>query len=432
MELLNRLRQREAAGNRIKVGLVGCGQMGSGMVHVTHQMPGMRIMAIADLDVERPVKTLAGLGVSSESICITTSTSRAEDALRSGRYVVTGQAELLAELSSLDAVVEATGSAEIGARVALACIKNCKHIIMLNVETDVTVGVWLLHEARKAGCVYSAAMGDEPGVCKMLYDQAVTLGFEVVCVGKGKNNIINKYATPDGCRTEAEHKNMNPKMLAAFQDGTKTMVEMAAVSNATGLVPDVPGMHGEKVELSELARVLVPKADGGILSKRGCVEYTTGRVAPGVFVIATTSDPRIRKDLEFVSMGVGPYYLFFRPYHLCNIETPLTVAEAVLYGEGTLTPESMFSEVVAIAKRDLPAGTLLGEIGEGDVYHTLYSYDEAFNLGAVPMGIGTGARLKRPVRKDALLTMDSIEPDKSRVIWKLRKTQDEYLGGGSR
>jgi predicted homoserine dehydrogenase-like protein len=430
MELLARLRKREAEGKRIRAGIVGCGQMGSGMVHVTHQMPGMRIMVIADIDLERPRKTLAALGVPSNAICVTGKEGEAEDALKAGHYVLTQDAELPGRLEGLDAVVEATGSTEVGARVAWGCIEHRKHVIMLNVETDVTVGVLLRDKARKAGCVYSAAMGDEPGVCKTLYDHAVCLGFDVVCVGKGKNNLVDLHATPESCRAEAESKNMNPKMLAAFKDGTKTMVEMAAVSNATGLVPDVPGMHGGKVELADLSKVLVPKEDGGILTHRGCVEYSTGKVAPGVFVIATSPDPRIREDLQFVSMGKGPYYLFYRPYHLCNIETPLTIAEAVLYGESTLVAETMVSEVVAVAKRDLPTGTVLSEIGGNDIYHTIYRYEESQRLRAVPMGLGTGARLTRAVKRDVLLTMNDVEPDRSRLAWKLRAMQDEFLVGG--
>jgi predicted homoserine dehydrogenase-like protein len=33
-------------------------------------------------------------------------------------------------------------------------------------------------------------------------------------------------------------------MLAAFQDGTKTMAEMNLLSNAIGFIPDKVGMHG--------------------------------------------------------------------------------------------------------------------------------------------------------------------------------------------
>ena len=198
---------------------------------------------------------------------------------------MTEDALLLTQAPSVDAVVEATGVTEVGAQVAWHSIMHKKHVVMLNVETDVTVGLMFARMAEQAGCVYTVSTGDEPGVCKQLYDFVGTLGFEVVCLGKGKNNAINYYATPDSARAEAERKNMNPKMLAAFQDGTKTMVELAAMSNATGLVPDVPGAHGAKVDVADLNKVLVPTEDGGILSRRGCVDYSIGKVAPGVFAI---------------------------------------------------------------------------------------------------------------------------------------------------
>jgi len=252
---------------------------------------------------------------------------------------------------------------EVGAQVAWNAIMRRRHVVMLNVETDVTVGLYLNRLAESTGCIYTVAAGDEPGVLKGLYDFASSLGFEVVCLGKGKNNPIDYAATPESCRAEAEARGMSPKMLASFVDGSKTMVEMAAVSNATGLVPDVPGMHGPRVDLPDLTRVFVPVEDGGILSQKGCVDYSTGKVAPGVFAIVTSSEPRVRTDMRFLGMGDGPYYLLYRPYHLCNLETPLAVAEAVLYGERTVVAKRAVSEVVAIAKRDLRAGETLGDIG---------------------------------------------------------------------
>jgi len=427
MELLNHLKKRESEGKPVRVGLVGCGQMGSGMVHVTHGMPGMETFAIADVEVERPRGTLAGLGIPKSRIVTTNRKEEAEDALRAGKYVVTEDGELLAQLDSLDAVVEATGSTEVGAQVAWACVQNRKNVIMLNVETDVTVGIYLHEMALRTGCVYTVASGDEPGVCKGLYDFACSLGFEVVCVGKGKNNPVNFHANPETAREEALGKHMNPKMLAAFQDGTKTMVEMAAVSNATGLVPDVPGMHGQHVELEELNRVLVPKEDGGILEHRGCVEYSTGKVAPGVFVICTSPDPRIREDMNFVGMGPGPYYRLFRPYHLCNIETPISVAEAVVYGERTLTPRTMVSEVLAVAKRDLKAGERVGDIGGPEIYHRIYRYDEARKLKGIPMGLTTNGRVTRNTPRDSLLSEENFAVDTTRLAYRLRTLQDDLL-----
>lgn len=424
MELYKHLQKREAEGKPIRTGLVGCGQMGSGLVHVTRRMEGMETFAISDMDVMRPRKVLRDLGISEDKICMTNKKSEAEDVLKAGKYLVTEDALLLPQLENLDAVIEATGITEIGAKVAWTGIANSKNIVMLNVETDVTVGVLLDRLARKTGCVYTVAAGDEPAVCKMLYDFSRTMGFEVVCLGKGKNNPINYDITPDMCRAEAVSKGMNPKMLASFIDGTKTMVEMAAVSNATGLVPDVPGMHGPKVELDDLNKVFIPKTDGGILSKKGCVDYSTGKIAPGVFAIVATDEPRIISDMKFVSMGSGPYYLFFRPYHLCNIETPIAVAEAVIYGEPTVTAKNMYSEVVSMAKRELKAGETVGSIGSADIFNKIHTYEEACVKKAIPMGIAPGGKVLKDIRKGEMLTEDNFAPDTASFVYKLRKMQD--------
>jgi predicted homoserine dehydrogenase-like protein len=424
MEIYARLRQLEAMGKQIRVGLVGCGQMGSGLVHVIHQMTGMEAMAISDMDISRPLETLASLGLPKSAVCVTSRLGEAEDALRAGQYVVTEDAVLLSKLEGLDAVVEATGLTEVGATVAWNCIQHSKHVIMLNVETDVTVGPLLHRLAQKAGCVYTAASGDEPGVCKMLYDFAGTLGFEIVCLGKGKNNVIDFEATPDSCREEAERKGMNPKMLAAFKDGSKTMVELATMSNATGLLPDVPGMHGPKVDVPDLNKVLIPQEDGGILSRRGCVDYSTGRVAPGVFVIITSPDPRIRVDMKFLSMGDGPYYTLYRPYHLCNVETPISIAEAVLYGESTIVSKRLISEVTTIAKRSLKAGEVVGEIGSPDIFGRTYIYEEAWTQKAIPLGLAPGGKALLDIAKGEMLTEDNFAPNPKKFVYKLRKVQD--------
>ena len=427
MEIYEHLQQLEAEGDPIHVGLVGCGQMGSGLVHITSQIVGMNTRAISDIDVNRPLGTLKELGISESQICVTDRPGEAEDALRAGKYLVTENALLLTQMESLDAVVEATGLTEVGSKVAWNCILNSKHVIMLNVETDVTVGPLLHRLAQKAGCVYTAASGDEPGVCKMLYNLAGTMGFEVVCLGKGKNNPIDLDATPESCREDAVARGMNPKMLSAFRDGSKTMVELAAMSNATGLVPDVPGMHGPKVDVPELNKVLVPQEDGGILSQRGCVDYSTGKVAPGVFAIITSPDPRVRVDMKFYSMGDGPYYTLYRPYHLCAIETPVSIAEAVIYGESTIVSKRLVSEVATIAKRDLKTGEVVGEIGGTDFFGRTYTYTEAHAQKATPLGLAPGGRVVEDIAKGELLTEENFAPNSNKFVCKLRQMQDAQL-----
>ena len=429
MELVSKLKKREAEGRPIAVGIVGCGQMGSGLAHALGGVVGMRVAAIADREVERGISTFVELGRRREDVLVTESAGAAEDAIRAGRAVVTPDALLMPTLEALEANVEATGVPEVGARVAYDSIMNRKPVVMLNVETDITIGYYLNALARKMGSVYTVASGDEPGVCKMLYEQALLMGFEVVALGKGKNNAIDRAATQESCLEEAESKGMNPKMLAAFKDGTKTMVEMAAVSNATGLLPDIPGMRGPLVELEDLVKVFIPKEDGGIFSRRGVVDFSTGRIAPGVFAIVHSDEPRIRKEMKFITRAEGPYYLHFRPYHLCDLETPQSIAEAVLLGEVTVAAEDMRSEVVCVAKRDIAAGEKLGGIGGADWYGLIMAYPEARAAAALPIGLGAGAVATRPIAKGSYITEAEARLDDSSFVYRLRRLQDSLLAG---
>ncbi len=430
MELLRKLEEREAAGNPVAVGIIGCGQMGSGLAHTINNIRGMQVRAIADIDPERGKRTFLEMGIPDHEICETSAGGEAHDLLAAGKYLITPDAMLLTGLGGLEANVEATGVTDVGARVAVASIERKKPIIMLNVETDVTIGAYLSRMARRNGALYTVASGDEPGVCKMLYEQAVLTGFEVVCIGKGKNNPVDFDATPESCLEEAVSKDMNPKILASFKDGTKTMVEMAAVSNATGLLPDTPGMHGPRVEMEELLSTYIPRADGGILSRRGTVEYSTGKIAPGIFVIVHSADRRIRKDMKFITHAEGPYYLLFRPYHLCDLETPQSIAEAVLLNEVTVAAEEMHSEVATVAKRDLQEGQQIKGIGSADIFGRIFTFREAREKRLIPLGIAGNGKVIRDIRKGELITEENLRPDTSTLIYRLRREQDQMTGHG--
>lgn len=424
MELVSKLRKRSSEGDPIRVGIVGCGQMGSGLAHTINNVNGMRVAAIADLDAQRGIRTYVEMGQAATDIEVTEDLGRAEDAIRAGRPVVTPSALAMPQLDGLEALVEVTGVPDVGSRVAYEAIMARKPIVMMNVETDITIGVYLDRLARRTGSVYTVASGDEPGVCKMLWEQALLMGFEVVTLGKGKNNVMDLSATPASCAEEAASKGMNPKMLAAFKDGTKTMVEMAAVSNSTGLLPDVPGMHGPKVEVEDLAKVFVPVEDGGILSRAGAVDYSTGAIAPGVFAVVRSYDRRIRTEMKFITHADGPYYLHFRPYHLCDLETPQSIAEAVLLGEVTATAEAMHAEVVCTAKRDIGARERLDGIGGTDWHGTIMTYADARTERAVPIGLGANAVARRPISSGSTITEDDVTIDDSTFICRLRRLQD--------
>jgi len=319
------------------------------------------------------------------------------------------------------------GIPRVGAEVAFEAIRKKKHIIMMNIETDVTVGLILAELARNCGVVYTVGAGDEPGAIKELYDFARSLGFKIVAAGKGKNNPLDREATPDSLRDIALKKGVNPKMLCEFVDGSKTMIEMTALANATGLVPDVRGMHGPRCELSELASVFALKEKGGILNQEGVVDYALGRIAPGVFVVVTTENKRLIKDLEYMGMGKGPNYLLYRPYHLASIEVPISIARAVIYQEPTLISSGKpVAETITVAKRDLRKGERIDGIGRFDIYGSIEKASLAREENLLPLGLAEGAVLKVNVKKGDYITLDQVELEES-VLVSLRRLQDKLF-----
>jgi predicted homoserine dehydrogenase-like protein len=299
-----------------------------------------------------------------------------------------------------------------------------KHVGLLNVETDVTVG-WLLSSiARAAGLIYTVCRGDEPVEAKRLVDYARDLSFEIVCAGKGKNNPLDVHATPDQVRAEAIGKHMNPKMLTSFVDGSKAMIEMVALANATGLEVSCRGMNGPAATIEGLAKTFSLTADGGILDRSGVVDYATGPVAPGVFAVARTDEPTVLEELEYLKFGSGPYYSFYRPYHLASIEAPLSVAAAVLDHQVDLAPAGWTADVIATAKRPLRAGEELDNIGGTTVYGLAENASVVRAENLLPLGLVAGARVVRDVEIDTPLTYDDVELDVDSVIVSMRAMQD--------
>jgi predicted homoserine dehydrogenase-like protein len=256
------------------------------------------------------------------------------------------------------------------------------------------------------------------------------LGYPIVSAGKGKNNPLRFGAVPEDYAEEAERRNMNVRMLVEFVDGSKTMVEMCAIANATGLVPDIPGMHGPKADRDQMVKVLIPKADGGILDRKGVVDFTIGKgVAPGVFVIVEAEHPRIIERMDDLHVGKGPYYAFFRPYHLTSLEVPLTAARIMLYGKPDMAPlPNPVAEVCAVAKRDLAIGEKFDAIGETCYRSFILAIGEAREKLAVPVGLLEGGKVIAPVKKGELLTRHNAAPDPTTRLYALRQRQDQMFG----
>jgi Predicted homoserine dehydrogenase len=424
------LAERADSGRPVRIGVIGSGEMGTDLVTQGMLMRGVEICAVS---TRRPHTARDAIRIAygdDAKAAEAGNASQVTAAIEAGRIAITSN-ELLVSNPLIDVVIDATGKPGVAADFDLMAMEHGKHVVMMNVEADVTIGPYLKREADRLGVVYSVGAGDEPSSCMELIEFATALGYTIVAAGKGKNNPLNHDAVPDDYREEAERRNMNPRMLVEFVDGSKTMVEMAAIANATGLVPDVPGMHGPKADRDELARVLIPRADGGILNRKGVVDYTIGKgVAPGVFVIVEATHPRVIERMDDLHVGKGPYYAFFRPYHLTSLEVPLTAARIVLYGKPDMVPlPQPVAEVCAVAKRDLAPGETFDAIGETCYRSYTMLASEARARNAVPVGLLEGGKVLAPVRKGELLTTANAAPDRTTRLYELRRRQDEMLFG---
>lgn len=425
------LAARAETGKPIRIGLVGAGEMGTDIVSRVAHMTGIEIGAISELKPGAAAKSVEIAYGSADRVQEVSSADAASAAMEAGKVAVTDNVDALLDAGLIDVVVDATGVPAVGAEIGLRAMERGKHLVMMNVEADVTIGAYLRSEAARLGVVYSLGAGDEPSSCMELIEFVSAMGHRIVSAGKGKNNPLNIDATPDAYTEEAIRRHMNPRMLVEFVDGSKTMVEMAAIANATGLIPDKPGMHGPAAARDELNKVLIPASAGGVLSSAdGRVDYTIGKgVAPGVFVVAEMDHPRIWERMEDLKMGKGPYFTFFRPYHLTSLEVPLTCARAVLYGKADMVPlDRPVAEVGAVAKKDLGVGDTLDQIGEYCYRAWIMEAAEARQAGAVPCGLLAGAKVIAPIRKGELITYaNTALPADSRIV-ALRARQDKMLG----
>ena len=430
----------------IQVGIIGAGTFGTQIVAQTCRMNGMRVAAVADLKLERAFRALSLGGVSREIIHIAKTAHDIDQAIDRDRPVVTTRTvELLG--SRVDVVVEATGIPEVGAVNAYHAIQQKKHLVMVTVEADILVGKLLKRMADRAGLLYSMAYGDEPALAAELCDWARTLGFKLIASGKGTRfKLAFRKANPDDVPRMYgfKGKDYNASMFCSFLDGTKHSIEMAALSNATGLVPDIRGMHFPTTDLREIPDKLCRKELGGILDNEGVVEAVSSifpdgspverSLRGGLYAVVEGQDDFPVKSMasygEITGMIIGNksrHAMIYRPQHFIGHEVPIGIARMMIYREPVASVIGQISEVVAAAKKPLKAGTVLDGEGGYATYGMVERAEVAREEQLVPIGLTHGAEVIRDIPEDGMVTYNNVSLVDSELL-KLRKKQDELAG----
>ena len=445
MNLFRLLQERVAEGRPVTVGLIGAGKFGSMFLAQARTTPGLRVAAIADLDPDRTRAALAATGWPDEA-------GRAASpaaAPKHGTIHLTDDAFELIAADGVEVVIDATGNPPAGLEHARCATANGKHIVMANVEADVLAGPLLAAEARQAGLVYSMAYGDQPALICEMVDWAQAAGLGVVAAGKGTKYLPSYHdSTPEtvwdgyGISPEqAAEGGMNPQMFNSFLDGTKSAIEMAAVSNATGLVPAPGGLEFPPAGTDELAEVLRPRAEGGTLHHKGQVEVVSSLhrngepverdLRWGVYVVFEASSDyteRCFSEYGLMTDRSGRYSATYKPYHLIGLEVGVSVLSAALRGEPTGTPDGFCGDAVAVAKRHLKAGDNLDGEGGYTVRGRLMPADDSLAGGALPVGLAHDVPLVNDVAKGRVITWADVKVDETSNAVRIRREMESRFG----
>ena len=434
MYLYADLLRRVGASQPVRVGLIGAGKFGSMFLAQAPATPGLRVAAIADLEPDRARAACRTVGWSE---ALVTDTAFTDDGAS------------LAARADVDVVVEATGRPEAGVRHARAAFAAGKHIVMVNVEADVLAGPLLAREAERAGVVYTMAYGDQPALTCELVEWARCSGFDVVAAGKGTKYLPSYHAsTPDtvwehyGLTPEqARAAGMNFRMFNSFLDGTKSALEMAAIANATGLAPPPDGLGFPPCGMDDLAHVLRPREEGGLLHHKGQVEVVSslerdGRPVArdlrwGVYVVIEAPNEYTAACFRQYGMNTdasGRYSAMYKPFHLIGLELNISVLSAALLGRPTGATRGFEGDVAATAKRDLAPGERLDGEGGYTVYGRLLPARTSLERGALPIGLAHGVELVNPVRAGECIGWSDVRVDESAEAVRARLDMEAHFG----
>ena len=445
MNLHAKLLERAAADKPVTVGLIGAGKFGTMFLSQARLTQGMHVAGVADLDVARARSQLKTAGWPIQQY----TAASLDDAHMKRAAFVTDSAEALIADPRIEVIVEATGVPGAGIAHCLRAIGNGKHIIMVNVEADALAGPLLARKARAAGVVYSLAWGDQPALICEHVDWARAAGFKVICAGKGtryephyhKSNPDNVWDILDRYLNISDRKSINPKMFNSFVDGTKSGIEMTAVCNATGLVPQTDGLHFPPATRFELAEICKPKSDGGTLEKAGVTEVTSsvyrdGRDVPhhlalGTYVVfegETDYARRCFKEYAMLPDRSGKYAALYRPIHMIGLELGISVASCALRNEPTGAPTGFRSDVVATAKRQLKAGDMLDGEGGFCVWGKQTPADVSLREELLPLGLAHSVKLKRDIPEGGALKWSDVGYDPNDSAVKVRREMEAAFG----
>ena len=413
----------------IKVAFIGCGKFISMFLSQYNQLKKIKIDTIIDLKIDQAKKNCLNSGLTEDTIKEINFTNSLNEAIN----------------RDIDIFIEATGNPIVGTVHADKIIKKKKHIILVNVEADVTCGKYLSDLAKQNGVICSMAYGDQPSLILEQIEWARLNGFLVTCAGKGtKYHPAFEYSTPDTVwehygltkeRAEIE-SGMNPKMFNSFLCGDKSAIEMCAVSNASNLKCPTNGLTFPPVGVYDIAKKLVPKSDGGLIDYEGQVEVISSidlekKTIPndlrwGVYIVIKAQNKYVKncfKDYGMATDASGNYSAIWRPYHYIGLELAQSIYSIALDKKATGFTKNYNADVASYAKKDLKVGEKLDGEGGFCARGKLITSKKSKKEKILPLGLTDGAEVIKNIKKDEVIKISDVKLNLPKEVTKAREYQ---------
>lgn len=389
----------------IKIGIIGIGVMGKGILYQSHITPGIDCLAICDINIQRCIDVLIWL---KRPYKIVSSIDELDNAISSGFVAVCESGLLLAQSKILQVIVESSTAITNGAEHTILALNNAKHVVLMNSEIDLMFGPLFAQVAQKNGVTCTSSDGDQYGTLKHIIEDIKMWGFELVMAGNIKG-YLDLDANPTTIIPEADKRNLDYRQCTSYTDGTKLNIEMAIIANSYNLVTKTPGMFGPRAtHVKEVVNLL--DFDKLWVDRKPFVDYVLGAEPNGgVFVVGYCDNPYQKDMLTYYKMGNGPYYVFYRHYHICHIEMMHTIFKAARENKPFLTPKyGLKTNVYAYAKRDLHAGETLDGIGGYTCYGKIENSSDNQNLPGIPICLAEDITLNKNIAKNQKILMSDI------------------------
>jgi predicted homoserine dehydrogenase-like protein len=458
--IYEQLFERLTPGRRVRAGVIGTGSYAMAVITQAQVIPQLDVSVVCDRDIEAARRAYHHAGLDDDNFVICDSRRQAAAALEQGKRVIVADSALVMELP-VDVVVESTGVPEASARHAAQAIEYGKHVAMVSKEADSAVGPILKYRADRAGLVYTAVDGDQHGLLIGLVQWARGLGLEVICGGKAIDTELvfdgmtvsrrqieipidpalqHLFAAGNPAET-IQHVAQRQVLLGAHgRIGGWDITEMTIAANAANLAPDLEELHAPILRVPEIPEVMAPVEEGGILGQRGVIDSIVCLRGPfeaglggGVFVVVGCENDYSRDIL--VTKGLIPNSrnstaLIFRPYHLCGVETPISILVAGLLGIPTGGRDYLPRyDVLARTTEDMPAGERIGNDHSPKLQAIMRPAQTVQAGSPVPLHMANGNRLAADVPAGTLLAADMLDVSDDSVLWALRAEQDRVLLG---